>query len=210
MDDKSPSPTVETVWSQYDPARDAHCGGIYIFLLKPFGNAPYLVGETGTFSRRFSEHDKFFKTGKRTFFRRPFVAGAVDKSHRGFGLRWQEIKRLGADKREEFLFVPGRGKLTVGDEGQRYNEDSTIRLCWTINSNSKERKSFEMRIQTDVERYYTKLVGPNLNLAIPDTRSLLVGSKQGDLNATPSISYRLSTYERSMDAPTFFETLAQL
>ena len=151
MDELIP-PRIESVWSQYDPKKDGESGGIYMFLLTPFSNAPYYVGETKTFASRFAEHDKLFATGLRTFFRKPFMDGAGDKSHIGFGRRWEDIRRLGRKERAKFLFVPtNSNNLTMAHEGSFYKENAVTRIVWKIASTKKGREALEVRLQDEVK-----------------------------------------------------------
>ena len=59
----------------------------YMFLLKPFNNAPYYAGTASEFEGRLVKHSgshkSLFDQARRTFMRHPFISESSDMSHRG-------------------------------------------------------------------------------------------------------------------------------
>ncbi len=199
--------TIESVWSPYDPERDGGCGGIYLVLFRPFKNVPYYVGETGRFSKRFAEHDKFYREGKRTFFRPPFIDAADELSHRGFVHRRTEIVDKKMDnERGSYLYVPGKEQnSSISDESLSFKTESVTRLVWKIATTKAGRQSLERRVQEDLKSYYRSLIDQDVILRVPGGSSELYGKQSGSLAAP--LRYSVTPKEIATSPTNFFKEI---
>jgi predicted GIY-YIG superfamily endonuclease len=202
-------PSVTSVWTRYRTERNQEGGGLYLFLLRPFGNMPYYVGKTDTFSNRLREHEKLYSKGLRTFFRRAFVEEADDKSHSGFVRRWEAVKSDEAVQKSQ-LFVPEKDPTpSMAEEGLAYWNHSVEILVWPFASGSQRLESFESRVRSDLKQYYDELAGHKVDLKVPGGTSPILGRNESGLLDAPDIRYTLDRGE-AMEASEFFHALEKL
>ena len=200
------SDTVETTWEIYDAAKHRGEGGNYMFLLKPFANAPYYAGIAKDFAERFATHQRHFSQGRRTFMRRAFIDGSTLRSHAGFAHRWHHYSQLSQTEQERLIWVPTpSGDDAMRHEGEAFRQGDMILLVSTRGDN---RAAVEKRVQLDIIEYHNGFLEAPHDWKIPRTRSRLVG--QGPrMVTTPTVLYSFGR-THPVAAARFFPTLATM
>lgn len=179
-----------------------------MFLLKPFSNAPYFVGETDCFDRSSErDHRGLFRPSLRTFFRSTVISNAIDKSHKGFAAAFHRVQEPNGPDRT-LIFVAGdRASPTVTAEATDYWLKQVVLLICQTATTANERFIIEARVQDDIMAYYEGLVGHEIIWRLSEW-SRLVGQRPGNVPIpAPPILYKMCEGSNVMDAEEFFKTL---
>ena len=179
-----------------------------MFLLRPFGNAPYFAGETDCFDRRSRrEHGGLFRPSLRTFFRSPFISNVTDKSHKGFANAFHRVQRPNGPDRARIFVAGDAANFAITAEAADYWLKQVVLLICQTATTQHERQVIEARVQEDIMAYYEGLVGHEIIWRL-SKRSRLVGQRPGNVpSPAPAIFYKMSDGNTIMDAEGFFKTL---
>jgi hypothetical protein len=186
-----PAETLELKWEEYDQSRQSQGGGLYIWILPIFGNAPFYVGTAACFKGRFHQHAIHFNKCERTFLRPDFrrKVGRFDHQspHGAFISQWIQSWSNHESMRRSYIFVPGIDERTsaIACEGQTFWQRCLKVLVHPIRPAEylcpkAMLKRLESRVQYDLEDYFGKLINRPIDFRIPRTRSLLFGKREID------------------------------
>jgi len=199
---------ITTEWTQYAPRLHKQWAGNYMFLLRPFSNAPYFVGETDCFDRRSQQdHGGLFRPSLRTFFRSTFISNAIDTSHKGFAGAFHRVQQPKRPDRTMVFVAGDRASPAIAAEATDYWLKQVVLLICQTATTANERFLIEARVQEDLIAYYEGLVGHEITWRL-SKRSRLAGQRPGNVpTAVPAILYKMCGGSNVMAAEEFFKTL---
>jgi hypothetical protein len=174
-----PRENGELNWEPYNPSCHDKSGGLYLFLLREFGNAPFYVGTAKCFPTRFQTHARYFKNCMRTYLRPSFGNNVLRPSHSDFISQWELACSLSDSMREARVFVPGtESNSVIKAEGSAFWQHSLIKLVSpTPEFLKRDAETLESRVQYDIEEHFKRLICREIDFRIP-TRSIRPGKSK--------------------------------
>lgn len=138
--------------------------GVYIWLYRSLGNAPFYVGTAAKagFGNRFAKHGRNYRDGLYTFFRSEILKTEFgDGSHFDYALA---IASADHNSKNGKLFTPGKLASTDSDlkeESELLWTKHIVKLVCVLDPKENDIKMIESKLQYDLEDYYTKLLKKN-------------------------------------------------